>query len=297
MASPLDARTATAGIAADSRTLDRLRTTARDDPRAALNGAAKQFEAVFVNMLLKSMRDALPQDGPFQSDTTRMYTGMLDQQLAQDIAGKGIGLADMLVKQLERHPSVAQTGAGRPMPEATPAAAPAAPARPASPIDARVRRSAHPTGFVEKLLPHAQAAAAETGLPARFILGQAALESGWGRGEIRRADGSTSFNLFGIKAGRGWTGKTVEVMTTEYTGGVPRKVMQTFRAYDSYAEAFADWSRLLTQSPRYAKAVAAGSDGAAFARELQAAGYATDPGYADKLTRVLNSALLRRTPA
>ena len=293
MASPLDARTATAGIAADSRTLDRLRTTARDDPRAALQGAAKQFEAVFVNMLLKSMRESLPQDGPFQSETTRMYTGMLDQQLAQDIAGKGIGLADMLVKQLQRHPSVAKEGATPAVREAAPAAAP----KRASPIDARVRPSADPAGFVEKLMPHAHAASAETGLPAKFILGQAALESGWGRGEIRRADGSTSFNLFGIKAGRNWTGKTVDVMTTEFSGGVPRKVVQTFRAYDSYAEAFADWSKLLTQSPRYAKAVAAGNDGAAFARELQAAGYATDPAYAEKLTRVLNSALLRRSAA
>jgi flagellar protein FlgJ len=293
MASPIDTRTATSGIAADSRTLDRLRTTARDDPRAALKGAAKQFEAVFVNMLLKSMRESLPQDGPFQSDQSRMYTGMLDQQLAQDIAGKGIGLADMLVKQLERHPSVAKDGATPAVGGIAPAAAP----KRASPVDARVRSSADPAGFVEKLMPHAQAASAETGLPAKFILGQAALESGWGRGEIRRTDGSTSFNLFGVKAGRNWSGKTVDVMTTEFSGGVPRKVVQTFRAYDSYAEAFADWSKLLTQSPRYAKAVAAGGDGAAFARELQAAGYATDPAYADKLTRVLNSSLLRRATA
>jgi flagellar protein FlgJ len=219
---------------------------------------------------------------------------MLDQQLAQTIAGRGLGLADALVKQLERHPSVA----GRAAPgtvDGKPSAAPdarllPAPDRPAAPAPRQ-------ESFVDRLLPYARAAAEASGIPARFILGQAALESGWGRGEIRAADGTQSFNLFGIKSGRGWSGRTVEVPTTEYVDGVARKVVQSFRAYASYAEAFADWAKLVTRSPRYAKAVAAGDDAAGFARGLQAGGYATDPAYADKLTRVLNHALLKRAVA
>jgi peptidoglycan hydrolase FlgJ len=279
-------------IALDSRALDRLRADAHADPRKALKGAATQFEAIFVNMLLKSMRESLPRDGMFNSETTRLYTGMLDQQLAQGIAAKGLGLADALVKQLERHPSVAAK-----TPESGPSAAPTAPAPAATDKKPAAAGEPQRESFIDRLLPYARTAAAATGIPARFMLGQAALESGWGRKEIRAADGTPTFNLFGIKAGRGWTGKTVDVLTTEYVGGVARKVVQTFRAYSSYAEAFADWGKLITRSPRYANAVAAGEDATGFARGLQAGGYATDPAYAEKLSRVLNHVLLKRTIA
>jgi len=293
----------TARLALDSRSLERLRADAQNDPRKALKGAATQFEAVFVDMLLKSMREALPQDGPLTSDTTRLYTGMLDQQLAQGIAAKGLGLADALVKQLERHPSIAAKPTGSET--AAPVTVNVAPAPAEKPGGTPTDKPAAAAGaaeskrelFVDRLLPYARAAADATGIPARFILGQAALESGWGRREIRSVDGVPSFNLFGIKAGRGWTGKTVDVLTTEYVGGVARKVVQTFRAYGSYAEAFVDWGKLVANSARYAKAAAAGNDAAAFAQGLQSGGYATDPAYAEKLTRVLNHALLRRTVA
>jgi flagellar protein FlgJ len=142
---------------------------------------------------------------------------------------------------------------------------------------------------------HARAAERETGIPARFALAQAALESGWGRREIRAADGSTSFNVFGIKAGRSWSGPTVDVTTTEFVDGVARKMVQKFRAYASYGEAFADWARLLKGNPRYQQALASGGDPTRFAESLQAAGYATDPAYAAKLTRVINHALLRQS--
>jgi flagellar protein FlgJ len=141
---------------------------------------------------------------------------------------------------------------------------------------------------------HAIAASNATGIPAKFLLGHAALESGWGKGEIRTTDGSPSHNLFGIKAGRNWKGATVDVTTTEYVDGAPRKMVQTFRAYASYAQAFQDYARLLQNSPRYA-AVLTQSDGAGFAQGLQRAGYATDPRYAEKLTRILNGASLRQT--
>jgi flagellar protein FlgJ len=127
-------------------------------------------------------------------------------------------------------------------------------------------------------------------VPATFIVGQAAHESGWGRREIATADGQPSFNLFGIKAGSAWKGETVETMTTEVIGGVARRVVQRFRAYGSYEEAFADYAKLLSTSPRYAKGVVGESDPARFAQALAAGGYATDPQYAAKLERVIASA-------
>ena len=145
-----------------------------------------------------------------------------------------------------------------------------------------------------RMKDHAVEASNATGIPAKFLLGQAALESGWGKHEIRAADGSKSFNLFGIKAGRNWNGPTVQVKTTEYVDGVPRKVLQKFRAYGSYAEAFQDYASLMQGNRRYA-AVLKQTDSAGFALGLQRAGYATDPKYADKLTSILNGRRMRQT--
>lgn len=290
-----------AALAIDTGSLERLKSQAGRDPRAALRAAATQFEAVFANMLLKSMREAVPQGDPLASDATRLYTGMLDQQLAQSLAGKGLGLADMVVKQLERHvgakpPELASGAAGRTTPASPPVgAAPSDRAAAAPPPSAPAAAPSAPQYFIDSMAAHAAEAARATGIPARFALAQAALESGWGRREIRGADGATSFNVFGIKAGRGWAGRTVDVLTTEFVDGVAQKVVQKFRAYESYAEAFTDWARLLKGNPRYAQALAAGDDPARFAQSLQAAGYATDPAYAAKLTRVLNHALLRQS--
>jgi flagellar protein FlgJ len=150
-------------------------------------------------------------------------------------------------------------------------------------------------GFVERMWPAAQAAERRTGVPAAFIVGQSALESGWGRQEPRHADGRPSHNLFGIKAGPGWRGAVVEATTTEFVDGRPIRTVERFRAYDSYEASFADWARLMTASPRYADAVRAGGSVEAFAHGLQRAGYATDPQYASKLTRTITTALsLRR---
>jgi flagellar protein FlgJ len=146
---------------------------------------------------------------------------------------------------------------------------------------------AHVETFVQRLLPHAQAASAATGIPARFMLGQAALESGWGKAEIRGADGQNSHNLFGIKAGASWKGKTVDIVTTEYVNGKPQKQVDTFRAYDSYADSFRDYANLLRNNARYQNVLAQGHDAAGFAQGLQQAGYATDPKYAQKLMSVI----------
>jgi flagellar protein FlgJ len=283
---------ATGSFALDARGLDSLRMQAKQNPDEALKGAAQQFEAVFLNTLLKSMRDATPQDGITDSEQTRAYTSMLDQQLAQTMASKGIGFADLMLQQMQRGRTA--SGSIKPAAQTTePAAAPlSAPQKKAGGIKPEALKNGQE--FLDRMKSHAQEASQATGIPARFLLGQAALESGWGKREIRAADGSQSFNVFGIKAGRNWTGPTVQTMTTEYVDGVPRKVMQKFRAYSSYAEAFKDYAGLMQGSKRYA-GVLKQTDSAGFAYGLQRAGYATDPQYGQKLTQILNSSRMRQT--
>ena len=282
-------------FALDPRALDRLRTTAGAAPEKALREVAKQFEVLFMNMLLKSMRDAAPQDGPLDSDQTRMYTGMLDQQLAQSMASRGLGLADVMVRQLSRNAAVASAEKGAGIPgAAAPAATPERPAvQGASEAAPRSSIASRSRDFVNRMWPHALEASRETGLPAHFILGQAALESGWGARETRGPDGAQTFNLFNIKATQAWRGGSAEVATTEYIGGVAQKVSAKFRSYGSYADAFRDYANLLKSNSRYAGVLQAGQDPAQFARELQKAGYATDPDYASKLTRVITGSLMR----
>ena len=284
-----------AGIAADARSLDALRTQARNDPDRALKEAAKQFEALFMQMLLKSMREALPQTDPLASDATKSYTGMLDSQLAQNLSGRGLGLAELMVRQMT------QGRAGGPADKPVPGAAGGgfAPRSAGQPLEKLAQANAAagsqggaPQEFVDRMLPHAQEASQASGVPTRFILGQAALESGWGKSEIRNPGGAASHNLFGIKAGASWQGRSVAVATTEYVDGKPVRIVETFRAYDSYAEGFRDWAQLVARNPRYAAALTPGNDAAAFAQGLARGGYATDPAYAAKLTRVINSNLL-----
>jgi flagellar protein FlgJ len=282
-------------LALDARGLDALRLQAQQHPEQALKAVSQQFEAVFLQTLLKSMRDATPQDGLMDSDQTRLYTSMLDQQMAQSLSAKGIGLADVMLRQLMRN-RAAVTGtdpAAQPGVTSAPAAA-AQPAPRTPPAPVRAGAIEHGQDFLMRMKDHAVQASNATGIPARFLLGQAALESGWGKHEIRAADGSQSFNLFGIKAGRSWKGPTVEAMTTEYVGGAPRRMLQKFRAYGSYAEAFQDYAGLMQGNRRYA-AVLKQTDSAGFAYGLQRAGYATDPQYGDKLTRILNGPRMRQT--
>jgi flagellar protein FlgJ len=288
----------TSKFALDVQGVNQLKLDAKQASPEALKQAAQQFEALFMNMLMKSMRDATPQDGMFDNDQTRMYTSMLDQQMSQRMATRGIGLADVMVRQLSRTLAIPADSA-----EAMPYALPAAQGLPLNPQvpttlqpepaaavrngDAPPGAPAHVEAFVQRLLPHAQVASATTGIPAQFMVGQAALETGWGRAEIRGADGQNSHNLFGIKAGNGWKGRTVDIVTTEYVGGKPQKQVDTFRAYDSYADAFRDYANLLRANPRYQNVIAQGQDAAGFAQGLQQAGYATDPNYAQKLMSVI----------
>jgi flagellar protein FlgJ len=289
-------------LALDVQGVNQLRLEAKQSSPEALKAAAQQFEALFMNMLLKSMRDATPQDGLFDNDQSRMYTSMLDQQLSQNLAKRGIGLADMMVRQLSGASSKPVGEAALPGAEVAPGLplegarayplnrADPAIAQPLAAISVPARSGevpAHVETFVQRLLPHAQAASASTGIPAQFMMGQAALETGWGRAEIRGADGQNSHNLFGIKAGGSWRGQTVDIVTTEYVNGKPQKMVDTFRAYDSYADAFRDYANMLRSNARYQQVIAQGHDAGGFAQGLQQAGYATDPNYAQKLKSVI----------
>ena len=266
------------GLAMDVQSLAKLRLDAKQNAPKALQDTARQFEALFLNMMIKSMRQASPISETSVGQDAQIYTSMLDQQLSQNMAKRGIGLADFLLRQMS---SAQKIPAQKSAPEA--AQSPTLPLIPA----ARSSNTSTTQDFKTQMSSHAQEAAKLTGLPASFILGQAALESGWGRRQIVNADGSASHNLFGIKAGKSWRGRVAEATTTEYTNGVPKKVVQKFRTYDNYADAFRDYAALLRRSPRYEQVMANGKTLDGFSEGLQKAGYATDPHYADKLSRVI----------
>ena len=300
------------GLAADARSLDSLKRQAARDPKAALKGAAQQFEALFLQMVLKSMREAIPKSGLLDSDSQQTYTSMLDQQLATRISKSGTGLADVIARQLGRYmaspPSTDPVGEQSTQPVQPPVASPRAAldryaevartksTRPASDL----RLDSEQRSFVTRVWDHAAAAQQATGIPARFVVAQAALESGWGKHEIRDSQGFPTYNLFGVKAGSGWTGRTVDVVTTEYENGVGRKVVGKFRAYNNYSEAFRDWAQLIGGNKRYAEVVESGrtdASGTGFANGLARAGYATDPEYGSKLARVIGALTNPRTGA
>ncbi|MFM9917109.1 MAG: flagellar assembly peptidoglycan hydrolase FlgJ [Rhizobacter sp.] len=279
----------------DTRALAALRNTASHDPKAAIKETAKQFETMFMQQLMKGMREAQAamSSGMMENSATKLGTEMLDTEYAKQMSGAPGGLADVIARQLERQ----MTGS---MPADAVGAASRLSPIPASAAGAPVSSLGSAAGtrqmeFVQRHTDAARAAEAQTGIPAGYMVAQAAHESGWGRREIHNADGSSSHNVFGIKAGAGWSGPVAEVTTTEYVNGTPHKTTARFRSYDSYDAAFNDYARLMKESPRYSGVMAQASSGTAtaagFAQGLQKAGYATDPAYADKLTRVINTTL------
>ena len=291
-------------FALDTKGLGELKQSAKAGAPEALKTAATQFEAMFINMMMKSMRDATPQDGMLDNQQTKMFTSMLDQQMSQNLAKRGVGLADVLIRQLGAQAVNAQalaiggdqnvaTSAAMPSPLSADALlkTPGALLAPSALTASGKPQAPHIRSFQDKLGADAEAASKATGIPAKFMLGQAALESGWGKREIKNADGSASHNLFGIKAGPGWKGKVATAVTTEYVGGVPQTRVEKFRAYDSYAAGFKDYANLIAHNPRYEKVLASAGDASKFAHGLQKAGYATDPLYAAKLSRIINHSL------
>ncbi len=284
-------------LAIDAKALGQLKLQASKTPDQALKAAAQQFEALFMSMMLKSMRDATPQDGVMDNEQTRMFTGMLDQQLAQNMSsGRGIGLADMLVKQLSQNGQGAALSSALRNHQLAPGGFNLDPKSPSlDPQSSTINSPAVPSAynaatqqdFVNQMTPHALKAGSSSGVPPELMLSQAALESGWGKRQILMPDGTSSHNLFGIKAGANWQGKVAEVVTTEYKNGVAQKKVEKFRAYDSYEEAFRDYARMISSNPRYAGVMQQSGSPIGMAQALQNAGYATDPRYAEKLVSVM----------
>jgi peptidoglycan hydrolase FlgJ len=341
-------------LAIDGNSLNNLKNAKSDSPEA-IRAVARQFEGVLMNMMLKSMRDTVSQDGAFDNEQSKMFTGMLDQQLTSKLSEKGMGLTDVLVRQLSKYtpkpiddsdksksqlnngkttdltrPSSSSNLSGREVliqaaqkireayqqwdaatsdststdndtdwthgiPELPPLLEQTQEnvknfTLPQAPIAAAMSEFANKTQqFIQRMLPHAQAASNDSGIPAKFMIGQAALESGWGKHEIKTTDGTSSHNLFGIKADASWKGKVASSVTTEYINGVKETRVEKFRSYDSYSDAFKDYAKLISQNPRYQQAMNNTHDAGAYANALQRAGYATDPQYGKKLTQVIKN--------
>ncbi|MBK6743546.1 MAG: flagellar assembly peptidoglycan hydrolase FlgJ [Hydrogenophilales bacterium] len=278
-------------LASDVRGAEALRFKASSGDPEALRAAAKQFESMFLGIVLKTMRETRfsAEDDPFaNSSSLKLYQELLDQQWAQKMsAGRGLGFAEAMYAALSRNAAQPTSAADTTTPLAVSDTATA------STPTANSAMSAETTSgtldgrqtFVEALRPHAEKAAQTLGIPANFILAQAALETGWGKREIVAEDGGNSYNLFGIKAGPTWDGAVVEQVTTEYQQGLAVKKTQAFRVYSGYEAAFKDYAALLQR--RYPQAAAAGAAADEFAAGLVAGGYATDPTYAVKVQRLI----------
>lgn len=285
-------------LAVDIRSLNSLKYDAGTANNAqTTREVAKQFESLFMRELIKSMRDATMKSGLMEGEQANLGQDMLDQQLSVNMAGMQGGLSEAIARQLSRQMGGADANLAVPstlsLQQAFPRAATSSATTANTPAEASVQAPKGREGFVQHLSGTAERVAQESGIPASFMLGQAGHETGWGKSEIRGKDGSNSFNLFGIKAGKSWTGKVAEITTTEYINGKPQKVTAKFRAYDSYEDSFRDYAKLINDNPRYDKAQATARTGSAvaYAAELQKAGYATDPDYAKKLSGAINSAL------
>ncbi len=325
--------TQNADVYTDFNGLAKLKNQAKKESPEALKEVAKQFESIFLNNVLKSMRQAKLADGAMDNEQSRFYNDMYDQQLAVHLSGSpGVGLADLIVKQLSpdkskhqkldiadylnRSGGVAAAGAGQAhrlnrqvngnsplvkaeaggQVEVTPYVQDENPFddMTALPLandsgalqDDQSQPIQSAEDFVRRLHPYAEKAARELGVEPKVILAQAALETGWGRSVIKNGNGGNSFNLFNIKADKAWQGKQAKVATLEFDQGVAKKVNAGFRAYDSFEESFRDYVDFIKNNPRYGDALKKVGNAEQYMHELQRAGYATDPKYADKVISI-----------
>ena len=293
-----------------------LRQTAQSDAKAALPAVAKQFESIFTQMMLKSMRDASSGDGLMDSDAGNQWRDMFDQQLSVQLSqgGHGIGIAQMLVKQLggtlggSTDASSATGAAGATGTAGTTGAAGGGDSwqQRLSSVANAVKSTGEKVlkllpkdaeDFVKQLAPYAQQAAQKLGVSVRAVLAQAALETQWGKHLPTHSNGDTSNNLFGMKAGSSWDGGKVSVKTLEFEGGVPVQKRAQFRSYDNPGQSFDDYAQLISDNPRYAKALNHGEDVVGFAKGLVSGGYATDPSYAQKIIAIANSPQMKQALA
>jgi flagellar protein FlgJ len=316
-----------ASVYTDFQGLAELRVAAARQTPEAMRETARQFEALFVQSMLKAMRDASQGEGVFDSDQTDFYRDIHDRQLALEIVkGRGLGIADMLVRSMGGPPGVEDQPLRQEVPRKTaplyPATAdhqqatplvnlagvarpvvnlavtapealinsPSAVQAPATAPDAGGGdwNPADPEAFIREVLPLARKGADRLGVQPAVLVAQAALETGWGQKMIRHADGRNSFNLFGIKADGRWQGERASVATLEYDQGVARRERATFRAYGSLEESVDDYVDFLHSNPRYRQAIESTNDPVAFLRGLKDAGYATDPHYVEKIRSIMD---------
>ncbi len=334
-----------ASVYTDFNGLAKLKQGAREKTPEAIQEVAKQFESVFLTMVMKSMRQAKLADSVMDSKQSEFYRDMYDQQMAIHLAGKpGVGLADMIVKQLSPkekpeeedkmqavdylNRALGRSGAtARALPPVTNSGDTSAPMEASglnqlqrnlermeqsqqavnqrwqameaawNPAANRSQMSVNKQMFMSQLLPHARQAAEELGVDANILLAQAALETGWGQSVIKDEQGKSSFNLFNIKADKSWTGQQARVSTLEYADGIAKKEMAGFRTYDSYKASFDDYVDFIKSNPRYSEALKKVGNAAHYVRELQKAGYATDPRYAEKIMSIYNSQIAGQAQA
>ncbi len=289
----------------------------KNNPKSpqAIHGVAEQIDALFLQMMLKSMRQASAEVGEHQSNELGMYQDLFDKQIALAISARGgLGIGAMIARQLQAQagggaavpgaaglngraaayprPAVAMAGRGY-APAISPAPAGGAGPASAAAADAPATTLATAAAFVSRVLPAIRSAAQALGVNPVGMLAQAVLETGWGRRMARTPSGAPSLNLFGIKADVGWDGARAGASTVEFSGGIASMRSAAFRAYGSIEESVADFTRLLKDSPRYRHAVAAGQNVQAYIDGIARSGYATDPGYANKLNGILQSGVFR----
>ena len=300
----------------DFNGLNTMRAEARVDPQASLKQVAKQFEGIFIQMMLKSMRDASMGDAIFDSDQSKLYRDMFDKQVALDMASsKGIGIADSLVRQLgkktlemaslekfelpknQRQNNSSETLTnGKMLPHSLQRlnTVDQTSVRELSSFELPGLKSIpdktnfnSPEEFTHHILPYAQKAAKELGVSPLVLISQAALETGWGKSVARHQDGTSSFNLFNIKANKHWDGERVTKSTLEYDNGLAKHERASFRSYDSYADSFADYVNFLKSNNRYGFALHNQGNDHSFIKNIHKAGYATDPNYANKVIEIM----------
>ncbi len=276
----------------DFNALADLKRQAKEKSPESIKEVAKQFESVFVGMMLKSMRQAKLADGIFDNSQTDFYRDMYDKELSVHLAGEdGIGLAEVIAKQLSPDQSMAvikNQGIADYTRQSMMRGSVNKAENPNEVNGLNQQDIYSPEDFIQQLRPYAEQAAKKLNVDAEVLLSQAALETGWGKSIIKSNDGSSSYNLFNIKADKAWQGKKADVSTLEYREGVPIKEVAGFRAYDSYQQSFDDYVDFINSNPRY-KAALQAQEPEQYMQELQQAGYATDPNYASKVMKIYHS--------
>jgi len=268
--------------------LHKLKLAAKNASPEALEEVANQFEAFFLKMMLKQMRDANLGEGIFDSDQSRLYQDMMDQQLSLDLADKRtVGIADSIIRQLQH--TVKQNEKSEklnPLPQRTSFDRPML--KMSSDIQPRENNFETPKDFIKKMRPYAEDAASKLGVPVNVLLAQSALETGWGNKVIQHDNGQSSHNLFGIKANKQWDGQHARVSSLEYVNGNAKREVSNFRVYESYKQSYDDYVDFIKSNNRYHAALQKSNDGEGYIKALQDAGYATDPQYAEKVMNIVN---------